>query len=178
MIKKSILKISLVAALTIPTISMAATTSDTNTNTAQSTPWYQAMWRPFQSSPQTFIIINEISGAHIGGMDSVEKGCTVLENNGQTIKVTCENSFLSNQADFPLSRDGKNIAFITVSNPSMWSASVDLRDAQSNTVVSSCDGSYTCKLSTSVSNGTMYMLSLTQNGTKTIVIKGSTKLDM
>ena len=101
MIKRSILKASLVATLAIPTISMAATTPDTTV--APTVPWYTTvgngfknMLRPFQSHPQTFVIKNEITGARIGTIDSVKNGCTVSENNGQTIKVTCENIFPSN----------------------------------------------------------------------------------
>ena len=106
MIKRSILNVSLIAVLALPTISIAATTS--NTTSTPTVPWYTTVGNgfkdiliPFQSHPQTFVIKNEVTGASIGTIDSVKNGCVVLENSGQTIKIKCENSFPSNQADFP-----------------------------------------------------------------------------
>ena len=159
MIKKSILNLSLVAALAIPTISMATTTSGTT--------------KPQSESGQIFIIKNDIDGASLGSVDNIKEGCYVSQNDGQTIKITCPSSFSSNQADFHLSKDGKTIGFVVVSNSLLSSATVDLKTRLSDNVISSCNGDYVCK--TSASSGSMYLLPIKTGATKTIVIKGPSK---
>ena len=159
MIKKSILNLSLVAALVIPTISMAATTPDKT--------------KSHSESCQTFIIKNDIDGASIGTVDNIKEGCYVSQNDGQTIKIMCPSSFSSNQADFHLSKDGKTIGFIVVSNSLLSSATVELKTRLSDNVISSCNGDYFC--GTAASSGSMYLLPINKDNTKTIVIKGPSK---